>query len=1005
MENNKILMVMLVFLLLLNHITFTFAFSSMSSDIAGHWAENIILQWQIEGKIKGYEDNTFRPDNTITRAEFIHLLYSVITTEQNASVNFSDVSTSDWFYEDIAKAVSSHIIAGFEDNTFRPNEMITRAQSALIISNALQLPLDSTNVTPLKDDVDIPIWSKSAVYAMLNAGYISGYEDGSFGANQNMTRAEAISMLDRVDKNRASYENRKEISENDTIKTYDENKTEINMLEPDNINDNQKTLKKTVWENGDSNFYNSNTENKNTEKTLMITKDNITEFYGKTLQYATVKIKLEDTSMELLDMKFTGNVEIISDIQTDKIPTVYLKGNTKIKYLTTVTPVIINSENNVIKTFIAKAETTISGNTQIKNLKCYNKTTIIDNTTITDVAQIFSNITIGSNTKVNTINMIPNTNASICSNGIINKINIDGKGNISYIHLGENASADINISDFAIVENITLSENAQCHITIKNNAELNQLLSFSHCLGTTVKNNGTIHSIIVLDTETITAENAVVETATLQNITLISYPKQLQYKEGNTLSLSGISLLLEYQNNITQIVDEVEDFAFYHIQSSPAHNTILTAKHHNIPIKIYSDDLYVYANFITIEDIEITTVDTEPFQKLIQQCKTILNDTFIKYAEEKIPIGKYYVTESDFISFKDILSLSEKLLQEENLTQQQIQKQYDILQSALHHFEEKRIFSQKVIAPPELSINNMLPQYGEENVIFTIENIEQDMMYYYTLDGSEPTSESILYTEPVTLLPPLSTTESSVIIKAIAVQDNICSAVSEKTVTYSAALPIDNIVLYHLKVPMMGEQTTSTVQSSDETQYVIHSFCWKNALNNDEIVNSFEPDTIYTAEIILKANKPYAFQNDILPELDIVDVDISIDKERSDADYLCVLVTFEATPPIPTEEIAQKELNYLLEQDINVSVIDTDIPSSEQELKEFCCEAILKSAQKIISKYWTLEFRVLGYFRESSFIGMTGKFTITSTIDPSISVTAQNYIDINIAINSNVLDN
>ena len=237
---------MLVFLLLLNHITFTFAFSSMSSDIAGHWAENIILQWQIEGKIKGYEDNTFRPDNTITRAEFIHLLYSVITTEQNASVNFSDVSTSDWFYEDIAKAVSSHIIAGFEDNTFRPNEMITRAQSALIISNALQLPLDSTNVTPLKDDVDIPIWSKSAVYAMLNAGYISGYEDGSFGANQNMTRAEAISMLDRVDKNRASYENRKEISENDTIKTYDENKTEINMLEPDNINDNQKTLKKTV---------------------------------------------------------------------------------------------------------------------------------------------------------------------------------------------------------------------------------------------------------------------------------------------------------------------------------------------------------------------------------------------------------------------------------------------------------------------------------------------------------------------------------------------------------------------------------------------------------------------------------------------------------------------------------------------------------------------------------------------------------------------------------------
>ena len=114
------------------------------------------------------------------------------------------------------------------------------------------------------------------------------------------------------------------------------------------------------------------------------------------------------------------------------------------------------------------------------------------------------------------------------------------------------------------------------------------------------------------------------------------------------------------------------------------------------------------------------------------------------------------------------------------MTQQQIQKQYDILQSALYCFEEKRILSQKVITPPKLSINNALPQYGEENVIFTIENIEQNTTYYYTLDNSEPTPESILYTEPVMLLPPKSTSQTSVTIKVIAVQDNICSAISEK---------------------------------------------------------------------------------------------------------------------------------------------------------------------------------------------------------------------------------
>lgn len=85
---------------------------------------------------------------------------------------------------------------------------------------------------------------------------------------------------------------------------------------------------------------------------------------------------------------------------------------------------------------------------------------------------------------------------------------------------------------------------------------------------------------------------------------------------------------------------------------------------------------------------------------------------------------------------------------------------------------------------------------------------------------------------------------------------------------------------------------------------------------------------------------------------------------------------------------------------------DTDIPSDDQEIKAFCCEAILKSAQEIIAKYWTVEFNILGYFRGSSSIGMTGKFTIVSTIDPSIYFTTPNYVDINITIKQNTdLDN
>ena len=74
MKNNKILIVVISILILFAHITIVFAFSPVPSDIAGHWAENVILQWQTEGKIKGYEDNRFRPDASITRAEFIYFI-------------------------------------------------------------------------------------------------------------------------------------------------------------------------------------------------------------------------------------------------------------------------------------------------------------------------------------------------------------------------------------------------------------------------------------------------------------------------------------------------------------------------------------------------------------------------------------------------------------------------------------------------------------------------------------------------------------------------------------------------------------------------------------------------------------------------------------------------------------------------------------------------------------------------------------------------------------------
>lgn len=61
------------------------------SDIAGHWAESVITQWQSKGLIQGYEDGTFKPGNTITRAEFVTLMNNAKGFWSEGSINFSDV--------------------------------------------------------------------------------------------------------------------------------------------------------------------------------------------------------------------------------------------------------------------------------------------------------------------------------------------------------------------------------------------------------------------------------------------------------------------------------------------------------------------------------------------------------------------------------------------------------------------------------------------------------------------------------------------------------------------------------------------------------------------------------------------------------------------------------------------------------------------------------------------------------------------------------------------------
>lgn len=167
-----------------------------SSDIAGHWAEDVITQWENAGMISGYEDGTFRPNNSVTRAEFVIMMNNALGLTETGEVSFSDVQPGNWFYNAVAVAVAAGYCSGYEDGTFKPSATITRAEAAVMIANAAGLTQDATGAAAFTDS--IPAWAQGSVGAVVNAGFMSGYPDGTFAANQSITRAEAVSSLNRV---------------------------------------------------------------------------------------------------------------------------------------------------------------------------------------------------------------------------------------------------------------------------------------------------------------------------------------------------------------------------------------------------------------------------------------------------------------------------------------------------------------------------------------------------------------------------------------------------------------------------------------------------------------------------------------------------------------------------------------------------------------------------------------------------------------------------------------
>lgn len=180
-------------------ITVTVIVKLVFNDVKGHWAEDVVELFVKKGYINGYGDNTFRPNNSMTRAEFVKIVNKVFGYTQKGTEQFTDVKEDDWFYTDICIGIREGYIQGKSKDTFAPNDNITRQEVAMILTNIMNNKdenLDKLNA--FKDGNQTSKWAQSSIEGVIEAGYLKGYEDNTIRANGNITRAEAVTMLSRV---------------------------------------------------------------------------------------------------------------------------------------------------------------------------------------------------------------------------------------------------------------------------------------------------------------------------------------------------------------------------------------------------------------------------------------------------------------------------------------------------------------------------------------------------------------------------------------------------------------------------------------------------------------------------------------------------------------------------------------------------------------------------------------------------------------------------------------
>ncbi len=193
--------IIVYFFLILAFLFITPVVQAMPSDIKGHWAEESVRNLEKKGILNGYPDGTFRPDQSITRAEMAKILSVAYNFKTSNQLRFPDTEEH-WAKEYITALANNQIITGYPDGNFKPEAPITRAEIVTMLTRLLKIGLEEEKYTlefiPSFPELNKDYWAFTQIELASRLGILPGYFKPEFHPSRLASRADTAWMINKL---------------------------------------------------------------------------------------------------------------------------------------------------------------------------------------------------------------------------------------------------------------------------------------------------------------------------------------------------------------------------------------------------------------------------------------------------------------------------------------------------------------------------------------------------------------------------------------------------------------------------------------------------------------------------------------------------------------------------------------------------------------------------------------------------------------------------------------